>query len=293
METVAQEVEPKAPTKKIIRQDETGTRTVYLRLKPIGGHLPKEIQAEAVRKLCSVFHLRQPLRGLTDAEEKKYLNGLLEVSPTHADWDKHTRRFWAELRVPVGFAGKPLEVGLNESGDPINVLDWITWRFAKAHPLVAADEAGLNSGPRKQFYLLDPSKDALEKNMKIQVHKNADRQFVLIGDKPDRMREALQLMLPTQSVYLLSDQDVENALFDQKNKFPDTFLKIVTDEELPVRAEITKLIAANIILKTGTTYTFRTDTIANTEAELIAFFKSTRNNAAISQMRALYKEALR
>ena len=58
---------------------------VYLRRKEVMNHLPKAVRAEAVMKLSSVYVNRQPLKGFSLEEEKKYMNGFLDVSPDHAD----------------------------------------------------------------------------------------------------------------------------------------------------------------------------------------------------------------
>ena len=81
-------------------------------------NVTNEILAEAIVKLSSVFVNRQPLRGFTDTEtETKYLSTLLDVGPEDREWSRYVRRFWAELRIPVGFAGMELEVGKDQDGD--------------------------------------------------------------------------------------------------------------------------------------------------------------------------------
>jgi hypothetical protein len=58
-----------------------GTKKIYVRRKEVASHLPKEIRAEAIVKLSSVFVNRQPLRGFTDTEtETKYLSTLLSYA---------------------------------------------------------------------------------------------------------------------------------------------------------------------------------------------------------------------
>ena len=85
------------------------SKKVTIRQKEVLNHLPKAVRAEAVMKLSSVYVNRQPLKGFTPAEEKEYMNGILDVSPEHVDWPKHTKNFWAELTIPVGFTGVELE----------------------------------------------------------------------------------------------------------------------------------------------------------------------------------------
>ena len=79
------------------------SKKVYLRRKDLDNHLPEAVRAEAVMRISSVYVNRQPLKGLTPKEEKKYMQELLDVSPEHVEWPKHSKQFWAELTIPVGF----------------------------------------------------------------------------------------------------------------------------------------------------------------------------------------------
>ena len=84
------------------------SKKVYLRRQDLGGHLPKEVRAEAITKLSSVYVNRQPLKPFSVEEEKKYMLGILDVNPEHGDWPKHSKTFWAEMTIPVGFTGVEL-----------------------------------------------------------------------------------------------------------------------------------------------------------------------------------------
>ena len=53
------------------------SKKVFIRREDIGGHLPKEVRAEATYKLSSVYVNRQPLKGFDSKDEKKYLDGIL------------------------------------------------------------------------------------------------------------------------------------------------------------------------------------------------------------------------
>ena len=81
------------------------SKKVTLRQEEVLNHLPKEVRAEAVYKLSSVYVNRQPLRGFTGEEEKKYLRDQVDVTPDHVEWPKHTKEFWTNLTIPVGWTG--------------------------------------------------------------------------------------------------------------------------------------------------------------------------------------------
>ena len=106
------------------------TKKVTLRRKDVLNHLPKQVRAEAVIKLSSVYVNRQPLKAFSPEDEIKYMKGYLDVSPDHMEWPKHSKEFWANLTVPVGFTGVELEIGVNEDGSPIKIDDFIKYRFA-------------------------------------------------------------------------------------------------------------------------------------------------------------------
>ena len=130
------------------------SKKVYLRREDLGGYLPKAVQAEAKSKLSSVFVNRQPLKGFDVADEKKYMQGILDVNPDHVDWPKHSKQFWAELTIPVGFTGVELEVGKDEAGMPISIMDYIKFAFAIKHPHVALTKEEMDSTESLLKFLL-------------------------------------------------------------------------------------------------------------------------------------------
>ena len=99
------------------------SKKVYLRRKDIDNFLPEEVRAEAVMKLSSVFVNRQPLKGFDYEDEKKYLKGILDVDPENQSWPKYAKTFWAELTIKVGFEGVELEIGKDDKGWPISIMD--------------------------------------------------------------------------------------------------------------------------------------------------------------------------
>ena len=85
------------------------------------GHLPKEVRANAISKISSVYVNRQPLKGVEGEEAKKIMNGLLDVGPDHVDWPRHEKQFWTNMVIKVPFEGVQLEIGLREDGLPFNL----------------------------------------------------------------------------------------------------------------------------------------------------------------------------
>ena len=57
-----------------------GTKKIYIRRKEVSNHLPKEIRAEAIVKLSSVFVNRQPLRGFKDIQAQGHPGWIPDIS---------------------------------------------------------------------------------------------------------------------------------------------------------------------------------------------------------------------
>lgn len=292
--------EPTAVTKESVKKEVIekpsiayGSHKVYLRRRPIGGHLPKEVRAEAVTKLSSIFVNRQPLKGFaTTEEEKKYLNGILDVNPEDRDWSKFSRRFWAELRIPVGFAGKELEIGLDINGDPLNIMDFISYNFSKRHVLVADTEEEMKRDPKTRFWVMDPKKETNRKNSNVQVAKKADREFIKATEDLDRMKNLLQV-LGNVKVETYDKESIENMLYDIKQSTPKKFLETCLDDNLDIRAEIASFVSSRVINKIGNVHIHGNDTIANSEEEAIIFFKNPKNSGLLNILRSKQREAIR
>jgi hypothetical protein len=276
-----------------IREVEYGTHKVFLRRRPLGGHLPKEVQAEATTKLSSIFVNRQPLKGFEDTEdEKKYLNGLLDVGPDDRDWSKYVRKFWAELRISVGFTGVELEVGTDQSGWPLNIMDFVTYNFAKRHLLVAISEEEMMRNPTKRFYIMDPKKETSKKNINVQVSKQADREFIKATEDVERMKNLLQVLSNVKTENY-DAESIENMLFDIKQNQPKKFLAAALDKDLDMRAEISSFVSSGVLLKVGPSYVHGNDTLANSEEETITFFKNAKNSGLLNILRTKHREMIR
>ena len=281
-------------TKSLIREVAYGSHKVYLRRRPLGGYLPKEVQAEAITKLSSIFVNRQPLKGFADtADEKKYLNGMLDVDIDDREWSKHARRFWAELRVSVGFAGVELEIGTDSEGWPLDITSFVNYNFAKRHKLVASSEEEMRKNPTMRFYIMDPKKESVKKNSSVQVAKKADREFIKATEDVDRMNNLLQVLSPTVKVENYDAESVENMLFDLKQSQPKKFLEVALDENLDIRAEISSFITHRVVTKIGNSIVHGNDTIANSETEAITFFKNPKNSGLLNILRTKHREMLR
>ena len=265
------------------------SKKVYLRRKDILGHLPKEVRAEAITKLSSIYVNRQPLKPFSVEEEKKYMLGILDVNPDHNDWPKHSKTFWAEITIPVGFTGVELEVGLDEDGNPISIMDYIQYRFALAHPYVAMTKEEMDSNNKKRFFIQDFVRDDKVKNNQIKLKKDADKEFIKASSSEATMKRILRLMSNVNPDRMTPDQ-IENSLYELKNNEPKKFLRIATNKNLEMRAEIEEMVSAGVLRKIGNQIIFIDEVLGDTLEDTVVYLKDKKNSGKLTILRAKLKE---
>ena len=265
------------------------SKKVYLRRKDLEGHLPKAVRAEATMKLSSVYVNRQPLKGFNLADEKKFMQGILDVNPDHVDWPKHSKTFWAELTIPVGFTGVELEIGTNEDGSPLNIMDFIKYNFALKHPHVALTKDEMNKEFGKRFYIQDLSREDKVKNNSIKLKKDADKEFIKVSSNVNNMKRILRLMSNSNPARMTEDQ-IENALYEIKNKEPKRFIRIATDKNLELKAEIEEMVSAGVLRKIGNQVIFIDEVLGDTIEDTVVHLKDKKNSGKLTILRAKLKE---
>jgi len=265
------------------------SKKVFLRRKDLDGYLPKAVRAEATMKLSSVFVNRQPLKGFDLADEKKFLTGILDVNPDHNDWPKHSKLFWAELTIPVGFTGVELEIGQKEDGTPLSIMDFIKYNFALKHPYVALTKEEMDSSFDKKFYIQDLTREDKVKNNSIQLKKDADRTFIKVSSSLENMKRILRLMSNTNPDSMTEEQ-IENSLYEIKNKDPKKFIKIAMDKNLEMKAEIEHMVSAGVLRKIGNQIIFIDETLGDTTDDTVVHLKDKKNSGKLTLLRAKLKE---
>ena len=265
------------------------SKKIYLRRKDLDNHLPQAVRAEAKMKLSSVYVNRQPLKGFDPEDEKKYLNGILDVTPEHADWPKYSKIFWADLTIPVGFTGVELEIGKDDEGNPLQIMDYIKYNFALRHPHVALTKEEMDREQNKRFYIQDLSRDDKVKNNEIQLKKDADKEFIKASSNIKTMKRILRLMSSTNPDRM-SEEQIENALYEAKNSQPKKFARIAKDKNLELKAEIEEMVSAGVLRKIGNQVIFIDEVLGDTTEDAVIHLKDKKNSGKLTILRAKLKE---
>lgn len=264
-------------------------RKIYIRRKETHSYLPKEVRLGARVAIGSIFVGRQPLRGVEGEEAKKYLPGIIGLPAEHPDFPAREKEYWASMRVKIPFEGKELDVSTHENGDPINVEDYITYKWCSKHRQVADSKEEMDAISGKKFYIYDPKKDLLKRNKRVQISKDADKEFIKASADAARMRRLLRV-LSDSNPDKLSALEVENNLYDIKTKNPAKFYKAATDKDLDLKDEIAEMIQKDIIRKIGNQHIHGDETLGEDLTDTIVYFKNKKNSGAVNALRAKLKE---
>ena len=144
-------------------------KTVIIKRRPNATNLPEEVYSEAKRKIGSTFSMNGDTNtGLTFGEQKKYLPGVIGIDSSDVNFQKEVRKYFQDMSLTIENTGTKLEVGTDENGDPNNLLDYIRYKFALAHPYVAKDEQELYSNKNISILFMTLQ---LKKQNKLQVLK--------------------------------------------------------------------------------------------------------------------------
>lgn len=264
-------------------------KTVIIRRLEVLNHLPKEIRAGAKIKIGSIYVNRQPLKGLDGEDEKKILAKVLDVPPGHEKWPEKSKDFWASLALKVPFEGVELNIETDKDGMPENPMDYIYYRWCKKHRQVADSEDEMRSNSEKKFYIYDPARDLLKKHARVQVKKDADKEFIKLSENFDKMRAILRVMAAGDPT-TLTEVELENNLYELKENEPARFLKLATDADLELRAEIEEMIEKEVLRRIGNQVIFDDEIIGEDMKDTIVYFKNKKNSGQLNTMRARLKE---
>lgn len=268
---------------------EVEVKEVQLIRRETKNYLPGPIVANSKIYLSSLLDGRGPLRGLEGEEETKLLSKYLSMDPKDPNFANTVRDFWAELRVLIPMEGKVLDISTDANGEPVSIFDYIIYRFAKIHPLVADNKQEMLDDSRKQFYIFNFEDHISETNKAVQFKKKAYGELIKIGNDEEKINRLVKL---------LSDSNPDKMNIKEKQNLLDTLIEadatkfyiMATDKELEIKYLISELVTYDIVSKYGNQYYFIDEKLGDTLEETILFFKDKKRSGEIVTMKAQLEE---
>lgn len=265
------------------------------------GDLPDDVRKNAKRRLSSVLNNGKPLKGLTHKEEKTILPRIIDAHPDEGSqfFDKAST-YWKEKSVDIPSGGKSLDISTREpietdDGEkvvnPVHPKDYINYKFAKAHPLVANSKQEAISDPRKDYWILDPEEEKKSKREMVEAKKDAWREFI----KMEEDNEKIDLMIrvfSNSNPNKMSDYDEKvNTLEKELERRPKEFVNVAQDDNLEMQDFILQCVENGVLRKIGNQYMYNDEVIGDTIDQVIAYLKNSRNSSVLSELKSKLKQA--
>ena len=112
-------------------------KTVVIKRRGNATNLPDHVYAEAKRKIGSTFGPNGDLNtGLSFGEQKKFLPGIIGVDSKDVNFQKEVKKYFQNLTILVENTGTKLEIGLDQEGDPTNLMDYVRTNLRVLIPML-------------------------------------------------------------------------------------------------------------------------------------------------------------
>ena len=88
----------------------------------------------------------------------------------------------------------------------------------------------------------------------------------------------------------MTEDQIENSLYELKNSNPKKFIRIATDKNLELRSEIEEMVSAGVLRKIGNQVIFIDEVLGDTTEDTIIYLKDKKNSGKLTILRAKLKE---
>ena len=224
------------------------------------------------------------MTGLTAKEEEKILPLVLGVSIDSPEFLKRKAEFYANITVDVPLQGAPLQVGVDENGMFIKPTDYLKFKFASIHPWVSKDEAGLNEHGMKQFYIHDPETKLKEQTVKLNLRKDAYKEFILLTAKPEKMAMVVNLL--GNDPKGMKPEEMEQFLEGIVTTDSEKFLNVVKDKNLEMKSFLMECVSAEVITRIGSSLLEGDEVLGNSIEEAILKLNDKANSETLARLKA-------
>lgn len=267
-------------------------KEIQIRRRETMSHLPPPIVADTKKILSSVYVGQGPLKGLAGEEEKELLSTYLGMDKDDKGFSHVCRSFWADLRVNVPSEGKVLNISVREDGTPVEVFDYIIYKWATKHKYVANSRKDLlnHSSTEKRFYIYDPDAEEMSQNKIVAVKKKAYQELIKMSDNEDKMDMVITVLSEGDPGNMNKTQK-ENYLDQLLSENPSKFVKIVTDKSLEIKSLISELVSLGIITQLSNQYWFHDQKLGDTLEYTVLYFKDKKNSSTTNLLKAKLQEA--
>lgn len=243
--------------------------------------------------------------GLNFEEQKLLLPTIVDCEPEDRNFRAKVAEYYAAIKTLVPFdKGRALEIGLimsnsepvGEKNQPLNLADYLTYRHAIAHPLVAISKQEAENNMLKEYYVFDGQ---AQEDFELAQSKNKDEALELylkIKKTPEKVDMLLTLLDTDPRVF--RGKNAEALKLDKlkalSESIPDKFVSEFKDNLFEERYTVQTMINTGVLTKVGEKI-FNTETgetIGHDMLESIAWIKDKANSETFGMLKARMQEGL-
>ena len=213
-------------------------------------------------------------------------------------FDKAKKTTSKERNVAMDLRDKEiieLEKTKYKYGFPINVEDYILWRYCLVYTDVANDIIIVNKSGHIRFYIYDSSREANKEAIQLETRNEATKIYVKLLEQPERVNNMIWVdRKGVTNVDSLQPVDKYKTLETMSRVEPHEFIKLYNDKDLDIKATIERMIHYDILKRLPNSNVIvddNNDIVGNSMDEAIIFFKNTeRNKPSITRFKAKLKD---
>lgn len=203
---------------------------------------------------------RSHLKGLTFEEEARYLPEIINVSATSQEFGKSCANHWRSISVPVDVDGLTLETGWRwnseedyekekdikeeerKLGEPINVSDYVLYRYCLVYGRVANRPELVNATPKIRFYLESKDDEVKRDRTKLQKRLDANKAMLEVIGNRALVRAIIRAWDVNIDVHEMNEDELDIQLDTFATQRSDEFLKLYNDKDIMTKAFINEAI---------------------------------------------------
>lgn len=252
-------------------------------------NIPSSLHEEAKKKIGSYFSPTGEIgTGLTIEEERKYMPRILSIMSTDVQYLKMVKDYFANLTVEVLLAGTPLEVGFDSDGEPLNLGNYIKYKFCLGNPECAPDEA--SAGAIKYLYYIHDASLKLEADFdKLKVKKDAYKEFIKLSVNEEKLIMVLNVC-GIDGIAKMDEKTRELAAEKFVVENPVKFMMVLKDPNLEPKSFIENCIRHGVLRRVGTSILNGDERLGGTIEEAIEYFKDKGNSETLTVLKARLNE---
>lgn len=203
----------------------------------------------------------------SEEDYKAYAKALDQIESTFDNSDTTTPLKYKEAVDDKYMAINDLESRLYLVGSPVNVPDYILYRYLILYKDCANDPMLVNGSSTYRFYIRDLAREDKRKQSLHELGVKAMVAFVKLIEDKSKFDAVFDLISKRESWHILnlsaSDRQIELKKYSESN--PKKFLEVYSDKHLYNKALIEKLIDMGELIRLP-----NTQNIVNSDNEFIA-----------------------